>query len=73
MPCDALFKLPLRRNRELTGNIHDRMGQIVQTTGILWRTEEGRHVKDKLCVRLWTGSVALFVIALLTIGFGAQL
>ena len=30
-------------------------------------------MKDKLCVRLWTGFVALFVIALLTLGSGAQL
>ena len=62
----------LRRNRDLVGNILDRLGQIVQTTGILGE-RGGTRVKDELCVRLRTCCVALLVIALLTFGFGAQL
>ena len=43
-----------------------------QTTGILGE-RGGSRVKDKLCVRLRTCFVALFVIAVLILGLGAQL
>jgi hypothetical protein len=48
------------------------LGQITQTTGILGKRGEAR-VKNKFCFSLRTCFAALFVIAILILGLGAQL